>query len=157
MITNITRLYRSLSGAVPEAIMLLFVRLAYAGIFWRSGQAKLDEGTWRISEGTYGLFETEYAGVPLPPHLAAVSATLAEHIFPVLLAIGLASRPSAVALLGMTLVIQFFVYPEAWWTVHFVWVALALVIIARGPGLFSLDNLIARGATVRSRAQPVLA
>jgi putative oxidoreductase len=157
LISNITRLYRSLSGVVPEAIMLLFVRLAFAGIFWRSGQAKLEDGTWRISEGTYGLFETEYAGVPLPPHLAAMIATLAEHIFPVLLMIGLASRPSALALLGMTLVIQFFVYPEAWWTVHIIWVALALVIVVRGPGLFSVDSLVVRGATVRSRVQPVLA
>ena len=157
MIAAITRLYGSLSGDLPEAFMLLFVRLACAGIFWRSGQAKLEEGSWRISEGTFGLFETEYAGVPLPPHLAAVGATLAEHIFPVLLAIGLASRPAALALLGMTLVIQIFVYPEAWWTVHSIWVALALVVIVRGPGLFVLDALFVRGVGLRSRVQPMVA
>lgn len=150
MTAFIARLYRMLSGTIPEAATLLFVRIAFAGIFWRSGQAKLEDGSWTtISEGTYGLFESDYSGVPLPPHFAAISATLAEHLFPALLVVGLASRPAALALLGMTLVIQFFVYPEAWWPVHSIWVALALVIIVRGPGLFSLDALLGRSIPSR--------
>ncbi len=158
MTAAIARLYRTLSGTIPEALTLLFVRIAFAGIFWRSGQAKLEEGSWtRISEGTYGLFESDYSGVPLPPHFAAVSATLAEHIFPLLLVLGLASRPAALALLGMTLVIQIFVYPEAWWQVHSIWVALALVIIVRGPGLFSLDALIGRAAKTAPTSEPAVA
>lgn len=147
MTAFIDRFYRALSGTIPDGLMLLFVRVAFAGIFWRSGEAKLEEGSWtRISDGTYGLFETDYSAVPLPPHFAAVAATLSEHIFPTLLVIGLASRPAALALLGMTMVIQIFVYPEAWWPVHSIWVALALVIIIRGPGLFSLDAVFARRA-----------
>lgn len=158
MTAAITRFYRTLSGTIPEAIALLFVRIAFAGIFWRSGQAKLEEGSWtKISEGTYGLFESDYSGVPLPPHFAAVAATLAEHIFPLLLVVGLASRPAALALLGMTLIIQIFVYPEAWWQVHSIWVALALVIIVRGPGLISLDALLGRAAKTAATGEPAVA
>jgi putative oxidoreductase len=71
-------------------------------------------------------------------------ATYAEHLFPVLLVIGLFTRLSALALLGMTMVIQFFVYPEAWWSVHMNWVALALVLITRSGGSLSLDQLLTR-------------
>ena len=159
MTAAIARLYRALSGPIPESLMLLFVRIALAGIFWRSGQAKLEEGSWAtISEGTYGLFETDYAGVPLPPYFAANAATLAEHLFPILLVIGLAGRPAALALLVMTMVIQLFVYPEAWWPVHSIWVALALVIIVRGPGMFSLDALFDRRAkSVAAAGEPAAA
>jgi putative oxidoreductase len=134
-----------LAGSLPESVMLLFVRIALAGVFWRSGRSKLEEGSWlTISDTTYELFRTEYAGVPLPPDLATVAATGAEHLFPILLVLGLFTRLSAFALLVMTLVIQIFVYPEAWWPVHALWVALALALIVRGGGLFSLDTLLAR-------------
>jgi putative oxidoreductase len=134
-----------LSGLLPESVMLLFVRIALAGVFWRSGRSKLEEGSWfTISDTSYELFRTEYAGVPLPPDLATVAATGAEHLFPILLVLGLFTRLSAFALLVMTLVIQIFVYPEAWWPVHALWVALALALIVRGGGLFSLDTLLAR-------------
>lgn len=131
------------SGRVPEGVMLLFVRVVLAGIFWRSGQTKFEEGTYfTISDTTYFLFEEEYSGVPLPSEFAAVAATTAEFIFPILLVLGLTTRFSAAALLIMTLVIQFFVYPEAWWPQHSLWAALALVLIVRGAGLFSIDHLI---------------
>ena len=134
-----------LAGTVPESFMLLFVRIALAGVFWRSGRSKLDEGSWfTISETTYELFRTEYAGVPLPPDLATVTAAGAEHLFPALLVLGLFTRLSAFALLVMTMVIQIFVYPEAWWPVHTLWVALALVLVVRGGGLLSLDTPLAR-------------
>jgi len=42
------------------------------------------------------------------------------------------------------MVIQIFVYPEAWWSVHMIWVALALVLIVRGPGRLSSDALLAK-------------
>ena len=126
-----------------EAIMLLFVRISLAGIFWRSGRTKVIENTWiMLSDNTVTLFENEYVGVPLPSELAARLALGAEHLFPILLVLGLATRFSALALLVMTLVIQIFVYPEAWWQVHIVWVALALVLIVRGGGKLSLDHWI---------------
>ena len=122
---------------------MLLVRIALGGIFWRSGQTKVVEGTWfQLTDTTYELFRTEYAGVPLPPELAAVMANTAEHILPMLLLAGLFTRFSALGLLGMTLVIQLFVYPEAWWPEHSLWVGLALILILRGGGLLSLDALL---------------
>jgi putative oxidoreductase len=128
-----------------EWLLLLLVRVVFAGIFWRSGATKVVDGTWfQLKPETYDLFSTDFSGVPLEPHLAANLANAAEHIFPLLLLFGLATRFSAAALLVMTLVIQFFVFPDAWWPTHSLWVALALVLITRGPGLFSLDALISR-------------
>jgi putative oxidoreductase len=139
------RFVAMLSAPWIEAIMLLFVRISLAGIFWRSGRTKVDEGSWlSVSDTAKFLFEEEYKGVPLPPEFAAYMATYAEHLFPVLLVIGLFTRLSALALLGMTMVIQFFVYPEAWWSVHMIWVALALVLMVRGGGSLSLDQLLTR-------------
>lgn len=125
--------------------MLLFVRVVFAGIFWRSGQAKMAEGSWlTISDGTWELFRTEYSGVPLPPELAASLAAGAEHLFPVLLVAGLFTRLSALALLVMTMTIQIFVFPDAWWTEHSLWAALALVLIVRGGGIVAIDKLLTR-------------
>ena len=139
------RLVAAMSSSSPESLMLLFVRVVFAGIFWRSGQAKMAEGSWlTISDGTWELFRTEYSGVPLPPELAASLAAGAEHLFPVLLVAGLFTRLSALALLVMTMTIQIFVFPDAWWPVHSLWVAMAAILIVRGGGLFSLDAVIAR-------------
>lgn len=145
MIALYDRIIAFVSGKIPEAVMLLFVRIALAGIFWRSGQTKIEEGTWfTISDTTYYMFSEEYSGVPLPSDFSAVMATVSEHVFPILLVLGLFTRLSATALLGMTMVIQIFVYPDAWWSVHLLWVALALVLIVRGGGLFSLDALLVK-------------
>ena len=139
------RFVASLSAPWIDAIMLLFVRISLAGIFWRSGRTKVDEGSWlSVSDTAKFLFEEEYKGVPLPPEFAAYMATYAEHLFPILLVIGLFTRVSALALLCMTMVIQIFVYPEAWWSAHMIWVALALVLIPRGAGQLSLDALLTR-------------
>ncbi|MBA4762816.1 DoxX family protein [Sphingomonas sp.] len=128
-----------------EGVALLLVRLALAGIFWRAGRSKVVEGSWfELSDSTRYLFENDYSAVPLPPELAAPMALMAEHLFPVLLLIGLATRFSALALLGMTLVIQLFVYPDAWWATHILWVALAGILIVRGGGMVSLDAQIAK-------------
>ncbi len=133
------------SGPAFEGVALLLTRLALAGVFWRSGRAKVVEGSWlTISDSTHFLFAEEYSKVPLPPELAAVLATGAEHLFPVLLVLGLVTRFAALALLGMTLTIQLFVYPEAWWPVHSLWSALCLVLIARGSGVAGLDRLLLR-------------
>lgn len=134
-----------LSGRVPESLVLLFVRIALGGIFWRSGQTKVVPGTWfTLTDATRELFRTEYAGVPLPADLAAPLANAAEHILPALLLAGLFTRLSAAGLLAMTLTIQVFVYPEAWWPQHSLWTALALVLVVRGGGLFALDAPLAR-------------
>ena len=143
MISLYDRLVAKLAGPWAESLALLFLRIAFGGIFWRSGELKIAEGThFSISESTFAMFETDFSAVPLPPHLAAILATVAEHLFPALLLVGLATRGSALALLGMTLVIQFYVFPDAWWPVHSLWAAMALVLIVRGGGNFSIDHLI---------------
>jgi putative oxidoreductase len=89
------------------------------------------------------LFRDEFKLPVVDPVLAAHLATYAEHVFPILLIVGLASRFAALALLIMTLVIEIFVYPLAWPT-HGVWAACFLMIMTRGPGMISLDYLIAQ-------------
>ncbi len=128
-----------------ETLVLLFTRVVLAGIFWRSGRTKVEEGSLlTLSDTTYFLFQEEYAGVPLPPALAAHLATYAEHVLPILLVLGLFTRLSALAIIGMTLVIQIFVYPEAWWTVHALWIALAATLVVRGGGDLAFDRLLWR-------------
>ena len=137
------RAVQLLRSRLVEALVLLFVRVVFAGIFWRSGETKVVAGTWfKVTQETYGLFASDFSGVPLEPHLAANLANASEHIFPALLVLALATRFSAAGLLAMTLVIQIFVFPDAWWPTHSLWVALALVLITRGPGLLSLDALL---------------
>ena len=139
------RITSILSGRLFESCALLLTRLALAGVFWRSGRTKVVEGTWlEISDTTRYLFQEEYSGVPLPAELSMHMATYAEHAFPILLVLGLATRFSALSLLLMTLVIQLFVYPDAWWSVHSLWAAMALILLSRGAGTLSVDALLGR-------------
>lgn len=133
------------SGRLAESVALLLLRVALGGVFWRSGQTKVVEGSLlTIDPNTYDLFRNEFSGLPLDASIAVPLTTWAEHIFPALLIIGLATRFSAGALLVMTLVIQIFVFPDAWWPVHSLWAAMAAILIVRGGGLFSLDALLVR-------------
>lgn len=128
-----------LGDRIGWALPALALRVFPAAVFFASGRTKV-EG-FMIKPSTWYLFEEEYALPLIPPHLAAVGATLAEHILPVLLVLGLMTRGAALGLLGMTLVIQTFVYPEAWST-HGLWAACLLPLVARGPGALSLDALL---------------
>ena len=112
-----------------------------AGVFLLSGRTKV-EGLLSVTETAVSLFEDEYRLPLLPPDVAAHLATYAEHAFPVLLVLGLGTRLSAAALLGMTLVIQLFVYPAAWPT-HLSWATLLLYLVGRGGGRWTLDHLLA--------------
>ncbi|SIN61111.1 putative oxidoreductase [Parasphingorhabdus marina DSM 22363] len=141
MMKLINKAIDMVSGSVPEAIALLFTRVALAGIFWRSARTKVEEGTWlQMSDTTVFLFQEEY-GMPFP-EITGLIATYAEHFLPILVVLGLFTRVGAAGLLVMTLVIQFFVYPDAWWVTHIVWVALASILIVRGGGLLSVDRLL---------------
>lgn len=130
-----------LFNRIPLDLIALIARLSIAGTFWRSGQTKV-EG-FHVTDTTIYLFETEYKLPFIDPWLAAHMSAIAEHLFPILLVIGLASRLSALALLGMTLVIELFVYPDAW-PIHGTWAACLLIIMAHGPGIVSLDYLLAK-------------
>jgi putative oxidoreductase len=131
----------ALMSRIPNDAIALLARISIGAIFWRSGATKVNG--FSLSENAIQLFREDYKLPLIDPVVAATLAALAEHIFPVLLIVGLASRLSATALLGMTAIIQFFVYPGAW-PIHGVWATALLVIIARGPGLISLDALIAK-------------
>ncbi|WHO41153.1 DoxX family protein [Sphingobium sp. AP49] len=131
---------RRIKAQLLDALLLLVARLGIAAIFFLSGRTKV-EGIITITDSTYELFRTEYALPIVPPELAATMATWAEHLFPILLLLGLFTRLSALALLGMTLVIQTFVYPDAWPT-HLSWAAILLPLVAHGGGIFSMDALI---------------
>jgi putative oxidoreductase len=125
--------------SLPMPLLLLVQRLGIAAVFFQSGRTKV-EGWFTIPETTVELFRSEYALPVLPPEVAATLAAGAEHLFPMLLVLGFLTRLSAAALLGMTLVIQIFVYPDAWPT-HLSWAGLMLPLIALGGGRWSLDRL----------------
>jgi putative oxidoreductase len=140
---------------IPDSLIALLARFSIAATFWLSGQTKVQGfvlnivtgetslGRPRLSDSVVDLFRDEYRLPIIPPELAAPMAAFAEHFFPVLLLLGLATRFSALALLGMTLTIQLFVYPDAY-PVHGTWAALLLFLVAKGGGLVSLDAWIAR-------------
>ena len=131
-----------LPRVLPDNVILLVARLGIASVFFLSGRTKV-EGLLTIKASTYELFASEYALPLIPPDLAARLATGAEHLFPLLLVLGLFTRSSALALLGMTTVIEIFVYPDAWST-HLSWAGLLLPLLARGGGNWSLDHLFHR-------------
>jgi putative oxidoreductase len=124
---------------LPSSLILLVQRLGIAAVFFMSGRTKVD-GLLTVNESAFELFRYEYALPLIPPEAAAYAATYSEHIFPLLLALGLFTRFSATALLVMTLVIQVFVYPDAWPT-HLSWAGLLLPLVAFGGGKLSLDRL----------------
>lgn len=134
------RLAEQLQRLLGDSVLCLVARLGIASIFFLSGRTKV-EGLLSITPGTYELFQSEYALPLVSPWLAAHLATYAEHLFPLLLVLGLFTRLSALALLGMTLVIEIFVYPDAWPT-HLSWAGLLLLLIARGGGALSLDRVL---------------
>lgn len=123
---------------IGHSLIALAARFSIAGIFFMSGRTKV-EGWLSVSENAIALFEDEYRLPLLPPVLGAHLAAYAEHLFPILLVLGLATRLSAAALLGMTAVIQIFVYPDAWPT-HLAWAGLLLYLVGRGAGAVSLDR-----------------
>lgn len=127
---------------LPLSLLLLVQRLGIASIFFLSGRTKVT-GLLTITDSTYELFRGDYRLPLVPPELAAHAATYSEHLFPILLALGLGTRFAALALLGMTSVIEIFVYPDAWPT-HLSWAGLLLPIVACGAGRWSLDAVLGR-------------
>jgi putative oxidoreductase len=124
--------------AVPYSLLALPLRFAVATVFWNSGTTKL--ANW---DATLQLFEDDYQVPLLPPDIAAHVGAAIELSTPVLLVLGLLTRPAALVLLGMTTVIEVFVYPQAWPT-HIQWAAMLLVLLCRGAGSFSVDHLLQR-------------
>ena len=142
-------------GHLPNTLLAFVARFSIAAVFWKSGQTKIEGlaidivsgeftlGWPRLSDNAVFLFKEEYQLPLLPPELGATLAALGEHILPLFILLGLATRLSALGLLGMTLVIQLFVYPDAYAT-HGTWAAVLLYLMAHGPGQLSLDAWIAK-------------
>jgi putative oxidoreductase len=124
--------------AVPYWVLALPLRFGVAWIFWNSAQVKLIN--W---QRTIELFTDEYRVPLLPPEWAAAMALAIEITTPVLLVLGLFTRAAVLVLLGMTAVIEIFVYPDAWPT-HLQWTAMMLVLLCRGAGAVSLDHFLWR-------------
>ena len=147
----------ALLNRIPASLVALLARVGIGATFWLSGQTKIEGlvldpiglhaqlGWPHVSDSALELFRSEYALPLLPPELAANLAAFSEHLFPLMLLFGLGTRFAALALLGMTAVIEVFVYPDAWPT-HAVWAASLLYLVARGPGVLSLDHLLGRRA-----------
>jgi len=129
-----------LSVLINHTLLALAARMALAAIFFLSGRTKVD-GWLTVNDSAYTLFRDDYKVPLIPPEFAAHMATYAEHLLPMLLVLGLFTRCAALALFGMTLVIQLFVYPSAWPT-HLSWAVLTLYLMARGAGTLSLDHLL---------------
>lgn len=134
------RLAELAGKALPDDVLTLVARLGVAGIFWLSGRTKVD-GVLTVNDGAYALFSDEYALPLIPSDIAAHMATYAEHLLSILLVLGLLTRLSALGFLGMTLIIQVFVYPDAWPT-HLSWAGLLLLLVAKGGGRLSLDRAL---------------
>ena len=122
-------------------LIQLGARLSVGAVFWQSGRTKVDG--FALNDTAVYLFQEEYRLPLLDPTLAASAAALAEHLFPLLLLLGLATRFASFSLLAMTAVIQFFVYPDAWPT-HATWATLLALLLVKGAGRVSLDDWLAR-------------
>jgi putative oxidoreductase len=137
VVKKLRRLYDRLE-VLPLSLLQLAARVSMATIFWRAGQSKL--ANWDL---TLQLFASEYKVPVLPPEIAAPMAASVELTTPILLILGLATRIACLPMIGMTLVIQTFVYPQSW-VEHLTWMTFLLLLLSRGPGVISLDHLIKR-------------
>lgn len=155
LIACLIRRFISVVQRIPNTLLAFVARFSIAAVFWKSGETKIQGfaidivnreftlGWPRLSDSVVDLFRDEYHLPLVPPEIAATLAATAEHLFPVLILLGLATRLSALALLGMTMTIQLFVYPDAYPT-HGTWAAVLLYLMVHGPGKLSLDHWIAR-------------
>ncbi|WP_018607820.1 DoxX family protein [Uliginosibacterium gangwonense] len=146
-------LIRGYLTRIPHSLIAMLARFSMAAVFWKSGQTKVTGFAIDLIDGVFQpdwphlnpsavfLFRDEYRLPVLPPELAAMLAATAEHVFPVLLLLGLGTRFAALGLLGMTAVIEIFVYPDAY-PVHGTWATVLLYLAANGAGWFSLDHWI---------------
>ena len=138
--------------SIPYSLLAIPLRLALATVFWNSAMTKL--ASW---DTAVALFTDEYRVPVLPPEVAAYMAVSIELTAPILLVLGLATRPTAAVLLGMTTIIEVFVYPQAWPT-HLQWAAMLLVLLCRGPGSLSIDHWLWKriASTLSTQSVPII-
>jgi putative oxidoreductase len=134
------RLHRAINvlDRFPLSVLQLMLRVAIAAVFWSSGLTKI--ASWQT---TIALFRDEYMVPLLPPEIAAVMSATFELSCSALIVVGLATRLATLPLLGMTFVIEVFVYPE-YWTMHLMWTSILLFLLTKGPGVLSVDHYAGR-------------
>ena len=138
---SLIRTVNGLFAKIPEAALLLFVRIAAGHVFWAAGETRRADGTWfGLKDGQVDLFRDEFH-TPFPDIVAPLTMAM-EHLLPILLVFGLFGRFAALGMTVMALVIQLFIYPDAWWTEHSLWLGLLLTIVVRGSGQWSLDRWV---------------
>lgn len=154
-LASLIRRFISVCSSLPNSVVAFLARFSIAAVFWKSGETKIQGlaidivsreftlGWPHLSDSAISLFRDEYRLPFVAPEIAAPMAAFAEHFFPLMLLLGLGTRLSAFALLGMTMTIQIFVYPDAY-PVHGTWAAVFLYLMAHGPGRLSLDHWIAQ-------------
>ncbi len=142
----ISRFTNTLFGWVPQSLTMLAARFGLAIPFWYSGLTKWD-GFLTLSFGAKTLFADEYklhifgSEIPFPmPELFATLAGIGEVTFPVLLVLGIGARYAALALIGMTVIVQL-TEPDGW-AIHLTWLAMELAIVTFGPGKIALDYIL---------------
>jgi putative oxidoreductase len=155
LLPRLIQQFITLCTKLPNSLLAIVARFSIAAVFWKSGQTKVQGfefdivsgqfnlGWPRLSDSVVDMFRDEYRLPLVPPEIAATMAAFAEHVLPVRILLGLATRFSALGLLGMTMTIQLLVYPDAYPT-HGTWAAVLLYLMVRGPGKLSLDHWIAR-------------
>ncbi|MBK7004574.1 MAG: DoxX family protein [Burkholderiales bacterium] len=155
LLPGLIRQFIQLAGRIPNTVLAFVARFSIAAVFWKSGQTKIQGfaldivngefslGWPHLSDSVVDLFRDEYRLPLISPEAAATLAAFAEHLLPILLLLGIATRLSALGLFGMTLTIQFLVYPDAY-PAHGTWMAVLLYLMVHGPGKLSVDHWIAR-------------
>ncbi len=140
----------SLLSLIPEWFVNIAMRLVIFKVFWSAVQTKITGLTiagqhfafWNVTDSTFLLFDFEY-GIPLiPSELAAYLGTFGEFFLALMILFGFFTRFAAVGLMVMTMTIQFFVYPDAWWSVHAYWALILLYLMRNGGGVLSVDSLL---------------
>ncbi len=159
IIASIVNKFVALCALIPYALVALGLRLVVAAPFFQSGQTMIEGPAvpfdWlgadfrfsvvlpaAIRDATFQAFATQHGNLPIPPTVAAYLFSYAEFVLPIALALGFATRFSALALLALTALISIYMLPEALWSTHVYWGAILLVLISLGPGAISLDALI---------------
>ncbi|WP_045860689.1 DoxX family protein [Teredinibacter purpureus] len=146
---KIDRFAKTLGDIIPEAVLSISARVSVFMIFWLSAQTKIGGDAifgqkwmfWNVSQTTLLLFEYDYALPLIPADIAAYLASITEFLISILILVGFMTRASALIFIIMTLIIEIFVYPEAWAT-HLLWLVPLLYILKQGAGVFSVDSLL---------------
>jgi putative oxidoreductase len=144
---------------IPYALIAFGLRFVVARVFFLSGQTMIDGpaiplgGAGRdlsvsiilpaeIKDATFQIFQTQYAGLPMSPAVAAYLFSYAEFVLPICLVFGFATRFAALGLLALTVLVSYYVMPEAFWSTHVYWIAILMVLVSIGPGAISIDAFI---------------